>query len=203
MQTSSFLEAQLERLRNGDDSARTALIEHSVERFRLLARKMFRRSSGLRRLDQTEDILQKALLRIHQALLKVKPVNVAAFCDLASRHIRFVLLDLVREMKSKPVIVVGLQVETDAEPPEAADMSGEPRNVLEWSEFHQKVSGLPDEQRRLFDLLLYQGMTQPEAAGLLNVPIRTLKRHWQEARLHLRDVLKNEWPSLEEIRDGR
>jgi hypothetical protein len=43
----------------------------------------------------------------------------------------------------------------------------------------------PDEDRAIFDLLLYHGMTQPEAAEVLGIPLRSFKRRWQAVRLQL------------------
>src|SRR5262245_45754453 len=131
MQTTIFLQAQLDRLRDGDDSAREALLEHSVERFRLLARKMFRKDDQLRRFDETDDVLQKTLIRLHKALASVRPVNVVAYCHLASQHIRWVLKDLVRQMSLAKVVTVDGH---DSDEP--LDRTGEPRNLSEWSEFH-------------------------------------------------------------------
>ena len=51
-----------------------------------------------------------------------------------------------------------------------------------YGEFHQKVEELPKEQREVFDLLYYHGVTQPEAAQVLGMSERTLKRRWQETR---------------------
>jgi RNA polymerase sigma-70 factor (ECF subfamily) len=38
-------------------------------------------------------------------------------------------------------------------------------------------------------LLFYEGLTQEEAATVLGVSLRTLKRRWQSARCRLHDAL--------------
>jgi RNA polymerase sigma-70 factor (ECF subfamily) len=81
--------------------------------------------------------------------------------------------------------------------PEALDLAGEPSTLAEWCEFHERITTLPDADRELFDLLLYQGLTQPEAANVLEIPLRTLKRRWQGAKLRLHEILRGEWPSHE------
>jgi RNA polymerase sigma-70 factor (ECF subfamily) len=63
-----------------------------------------------------------------------------------------------------------------------------------WEELHTRIAGLPDEDRRLFDLIYYQGLTQPEVAELLGMPLRTLKLAWQHARARLMLGLGNEIP---------
>ncbi len=46
----------------------------------------------------------------------------------------------------------------------------------------------------MFDLLWYQQLSQAEAAQLLNVSERTVKRRWASARLKLHDALGGQSP---------
>ena len=50
------------------------------------------------------------------------------------------------------------------------------------------IEKLPDEEREVCELLWYQGLTQPQAAEVLQMPLRTLKRRWQKVRLKLHEV---------------
>ena len=196
---SAHLQDLLDLLQAGHDSARTSLLEDSLDRFRHLARRMFHRSSDLRRFDDTDDVLQKAMIRLHRALVHVKPPDVRAFIGLAARQIRFVLRDLAREASKRAVSYRG---ESDIpEQEKLVDPAGEPHNLLEWSEFHHAIESLPAEEREIFDLHFYQGLPQPEAAALLQTSLRTVKRRWQSARLMLRDALRGQWPSLEGERE--
>jgi RNA polymerase sigma-70 factor (ECF subfamily) len=63
-----------------------------------------------------------------------------------------------------------------------------------WAEFHQQIGSLPDEEREVFDLLWYQGLSQTEAAGVLHVSERTIKRRWQAARYALSEAMEGELP---------
>jgi len=193
--SSTQLQALLDRLNAGDDSARDFLVQHSVERFRLLARRMFRQQSDLRKFDETDDVLQKALVRLHRALVTVKPPDVRAFIGLAARQIRWVLRDLAHQAAAARHInyINDVPLE-DVEP--AAPVS-EPSSVVEWSDFHARIEALPEEEREMFDLLFYEGVSQPEAAIVLQTSLRTVKRRWQRARLMLQQALRGEWPSLE------
>jgi RNA polymerase sigma-70 factor (ECF subfamily) len=65
-----------------------------------------------------------------------------------------------------------------------------------WTEFHRQIDQLPDEGRETFDLLWYQGLSRAEAAALLKVSERTLKRRWQSARLKLHQAMGGELPEL-------
>jgi RNA polymerase sigma-70 factor (ECF subfamily) len=197
--TTTRLQHLLDRLCAGDDSARDALVQHSVERFRVLARRMFRGKTDLRKFDETDDVLQKALVRLHKALSTVRPTDVRAFIGLAAKQIRWVLHDLALQAAKARKLNPLVGDPGEAEEPVAP--GGEPSDVQEWSEFHQRVQLLPDDEREMFNLLFYEGLSQPEAAALLQTSLRTVKRRWQQARLRLRDAVRGQWPSLEE--DGQ
>jgi RNA polymerase sigma-70 factor (ECF subfamily) len=173
------LEELLGRHRNGDPTARESLLENSIDRLRTLARKMFRRHWDLKAFDQTDDVLSKALIRLYKALETVHPDNARGYYAIAAQHIRWVLGDLAREHRDAPVAYVGESPEPTAE--------GEPKSLQEWTEFHEVVEQLPAAERELFDLLVYQGLEQAEAAEMLGVPLRTFKRNWQRARLMFRE----------------
>jgi RNA polymerase sigma-70 factor (ECF subfamily) len=56
---------------------------------------------------------------------------------------------------------------------------------MEWTEFHEQVDALPEEEREVFNLVWYQQLTHEQAAGVLGVTTRTVRRRWQDARYHL------------------
>jgi RNA polymerase sigma factor (sigma-70 family) len=72
--------------------------------------------------------------------------------------------------------------------------SDDPGRLAAWSEFHRQVELLPPEDREVFDLLWYQELSQAEAAALLNISERTVKRRWQSARLALFEAMGGEPP---------
>ena len=80
------------------------------------------------------------------------------------------------------------------EPGDRTAPTEEPADILAWSDFHDCIAGLPDAYRELFDVIFYQGLEQAAAAELLGVPLRTLKRHWQQARLKLVKAMQGRMP---------
>ena len=172
----------------GNAAARDALIERSLDQFHQLSRRMFRKYNDLRAVAETDDVFQKALVRLHRALADIRPPTVKEFFGLAARQVRWVLHDLVREIAQAKVVTF-----TDRLP----DVPVDSDDLQEWTEFHEQIDGLPDDDREMFDLLLYQGVTQADAANLLGISLRTVKRRWQQARLRLRQALRGEFP------DGR
>jgi RNA polymerase sigma-70 factor (ECF subfamily) len=66
--------------------------------------------------------------------------------------------------------------------------------IAAWSEIRQRIEKLPETVRELVDLLSYQGLSQAEAAELLQVSERAIKPPLLSARLSLSDALKGEMP---------
>ena len=69
------------------------------------------------------------------------------------------------------------------------DWSLEPQSIQQWSEFHERIESLPPQEREAFGLLWYQGLGQAEAAKVLNVDVRTVRRRWRSARLMICEAM--------------
>jgi RNA polymerase sigma-70 factor (ECF subfamily) len=184
----------IERLKAGDPTARDELLKHSCERLRRLARRMLQDFTRVKRWEDTDDVLQNALLRLVRALQAVPPASVQEFFRLAATQIRRELLDLARRYYGPEGL--GRKHESDAGggvaaalPYEPANTTFDPSRLAAWSEFHQRIEALPSEERVVFDLLWYQGLTRAEAAAVLGVSEATVKRRWLAARLRLQDDL--------------
>jgi RNA polymerase sigma-70 factor (ECF subfamily) len=59
-----------------------------------------------------------------------------------------------------------------------------------WAEFHERAGELPEDQREVFDLVWYQGLTNAEAADVVGVSTKTIQRRWQAACLSLGEALE-------------
>ena len=180
----------LERLEAGSPDARAAIIEHTCERLRLMARRTLRENPRVRRWVETDDVLQHALLRLHRSLAEVTPSNARQFYALAATQLRRELIDLARSHYG-PLGIGTNTVQVDpATVVAAGDTSaptGEPHTLEEWATFHEAIDRLPDDEREVVHLLWYGGVTQAEAANLLEISFATLKRRWRSARLTLAD----------------
>lgn len=195
------LQVLIERMKSGDPSARDALLNHSQERLRVLTRKMLRDYARVKNWEDTSDVLQNANLRLLRALQAVPVGTVREFCRLAALQIRRELLDLARDYNpNRPGARPGLLPDQDnldstgPYPAERADTTNEPSRLAAWREFHERVETLPDEEREVFDLLWYQGLTQAEAAAALNVSESTVQRRWLSAKLRLQAHLEGSPP---------
>jgi RNA polymerase sigma-70 factor (ECF subfamily) len=200
--TTVQIQGWLDRLRAGEESARGPLLDCACKRLERLTRKMLSSYARLKRWEQTDDVLQNALLRLYRSLSEVQPTTARDFFRLAALNIRRELLDLAKHYYgpcgpgARHASVAGEanpQGNTAAFEPTAPSSQDMDRLGF-WTEFHAQVERLPEEEREVFDLLWYQELSQAEAATLLNVSERTIKRRWAAARLKLHDVLRGSLP---------
>ena len=194
----AVLERWLERLRKGDEAARSEVINNACQRLEALTRRMLRNYSRLRRWEQTGDVLQNAVLRLYRSLATIQPESPAQFYGLAAAQIRRELTDLARHHFGPEGAAAHHHTdggERAGGPVESkADPGGEPATLAEWTDFHEKVQLLPETEREVFGLLWYEGLTQAEAAQVLGVTERTIKNRWRSAKLELKQLL-GEGPS--------
>jgi RNA polymerase sigma factor (sigma-70 family) len=187
------LEQLLDRMRKGDAAARTELLGLAYERLRLLARKMFHHDfPRLGNFHETDSILHEAVLRLFRALQEVQPPSVHDFLTFSATQIRRVLQDMAR-YHARRNRKIDDQHAASGHPSAAlqdlTDPSLDPSHLAQWSEFHQKVRELPDDEREVVDLYWYQGLTQAETARVLGVHEKAVSRRWIRARLKLAEWL--------------
>jgi RNA polymerase sigma-70 factor (ECF subfamily) len=198
----TVIQGLIDRLRAGDDSARASLIDCASERLTRLARKMLKSYPGVGRWEQTDDVLQNALIRLDRALKAIGPPTVRDFFRLAAAQIRRELIDLARRHSGPEGLGAHCSTlagagDTDGQQGslwEPSDSTSDPGRLALWTEFHRRIEGLRDEHREVFDLLWYQGLTQAEAASVLGLSERQVNRRWIAARLELSDALGGEMP---------
>ncbi len=189
----------LGRLRAGDEAARNEIINHACERLEALTRRMLRHYPRLRRWEQTGDILQNAVLRLHRSLATVRPASPAQFYGLAAAQIRRELTDLARRHFGPQGAAAHHHTDgfgaNDGPVARAAGPDGEPATLAEWTDFHETVQRLPEAAREIIDLLWYEGLSQAEAAAVLGVTERTVKNRWRSAKLELARLLGERPPA--------
>jgi RNA polymerase sigma-70 factor (ECF subfamily) len=191
--------SDLNRLRDGDARAINDLLDHAANRLMHLTRKMLHGFSGVKRWEQTDDVFQNACMRLARALGDQTPSDPRHFYRLAAVQIRRELIDMARRYKgplgigANHATIVGVSSDNgDDTPSNPLDVGGQthdPRKLNDWTELHEHVAMLPEKERECVDLLLYNGLTQREAADLMGVDERTIKRYWQRARLELHKKL--------------
>jgi RNA polymerase sigma factor (sigma-70 family) len=169
--------------RSGQNPSLDELCRLCQEQVRCLVRPRLRRFPDVEREERTTDITNEALVRLLAALRDVCPPTTLELNRFLARIIRRVLLDRAKAIRRRalPLAAPGSEVAW------AADHTDHPIDHDLMAAFHEYVEALPPEEKILFDLLYYRGLTTAAVAALLGCPPTTLKRRWVEARLRLID----------------
>lgn len=166
--------------------ARDQMIEIAIERMDRLARMMIRSYPTLARWEQTDDVVQEAIVRLIRALRAMKPESGRHFFNLVTVQIRRTLIDLSRRHLGPMSQAANQETDHLGEVGRApADQTDGPQTLAEWSEFHEAVDRLPVDCQEVFSLNWYAGMTHADVARVLNVSAKTVGRRLLAAKLHL------------------
>jgi len=202
--TTQLLNRCLHRLQAGAELGREELFQHACERLRRLTRKILRDYSRLQRWQETDDVFQSAMVRLHQNLQKHTPASAQEFFQWSAKEIRRTLIDLSRHHfgpeGSAANYATPLRVpQGENTPPphrEPAGAPGDAGSLGDWTELHEQIEALPAQEKLAFDLLWYHELTQEEAAEVLGVDRRTVIRWWQSAKRLLMERMKGNMPGL-------
>jgi RNA polymerase sigma-70 factor (ECF subfamily) len=170
-----------------------ALLDRSVRRLQILCANLLFRSYP--RLAQPpvnlfpEELLGDVVVRLHKALKEVRPRTVRQFFALVNQHLRWQLNDLARRLDTHPPAE---QLHEGVVPDPATSSSGlspDARRMLE------AIDQLPEDEREAFELLHVQGLTQPEAAEVLGVSLKTVQRRLNRSVVRLAEQLDDLRPT--------
>jgi RNA polymerase sigma-70 factor (ECF subfamily) len=140
---------------------------------------------------ESEEMLSAVVERLMKALREARPGNVRQFFQIANQHMRWELNDVCRRLDSK-----ARAVEVDSQVAAAPETSASQLTPVARRMF-EAIDELPEEEREVFELVKIQGMTQVEAAGLLDVTDRTVLRRLNRAILILTQKLGDLRPAPE------
>jgi RNA polymerase sigma factor (sigma-70 family) len=150
------------------------LLDRSVRRLHLLCATLLHRSYP--RLTQppsnvqADELLGAVTERLLKALREARPRTVRQLFALANQHMRWELNDLARRLDNQPVAVELNEGIVAAPESSASGLTSDGLRML------GAIGELPKDEREVFDLVRIQGMTQVEAAQLLDVSTVTVKR---------------------------
>lgn len=184
------LKQWLVRMQQGDSAALDELLRHSCSRLEQLARQLLRAHPAVKRWNDTSDVLQGALMRLARALSNIQPRSVREFFGLATQQIRRELIDLARHDYGPHG--QGANHASAADGADRPEKTHDPGDLAEWSDIHEQIEQLPEEEREVVELLFYQGLPQADAADVLGVTVRTVQRRWHAALIRLHHALKDE-----------
>lgn len=192
---STTLQLWIDRFRADDPAALNELYRHSEARLRLLTRQMLARYPRVHDWEQTSDVFMGAMTRLFAALrdvsVKERLRTPLDLLRLSATLIRRELIDLARGIHRLGLPPAGGETVPDVPGRDKDD----PYRIAAWQELHQRIDEkLAADDRELWNLLYYQGLTQVEAVALLGVPEKTLKRRWMKLKKNLVEELGGDWP---------
>lgn len=176
------------RLQEGDNSA----FDELVERYQSPLIGFFIRNT--RDVQLSEDLAQDTLIKLYQQSWDYLPVG--RFRGWLFRIARNLLIDDIRR-KTNDALVRAVKRPRDEEDDILQRIAGEltsPEEQADQREVARLVDAgldeLPEEQRQTFTLHHYSGVSLPEIAQIMDIPLATCKSRLRLAREKLADVLK-------------
>ena len=191
------LDDLIHRANSDDDLARQELLALADNRLLALSRKLKRGFPRVGRWEQTEDVCQQASLKLYDALKKTSVADSRHFFRLAAKKIRETLIDMARHYQGALGVAshhaTQLPNDESNRPNSPLELAGEmtqnPQQLAQWKELHEGIESLPEPLREMFDLLWYNELSQDQAASIVGVSTRQVKRRWRDAKLALAEVL--------------
>ena len=192
----TIIQDLLQQLKAGDTSAQEELIRISMQRLERLARKMLRANPAVKRWNQTDDVLQNALIRLQRALKTERPDTTRRFIGLAATQIRRELIDLWRHhfgpQGDGSHHLSNVAANDDSAP---SDLHAPVSPIASNPEFRlpvlEAVDSLDPSLQEIVHMRTYLGMTHDEIAEAVGVSVKTSKRRWREAKLQLAELLRD------------
>jgi RNA polymerase sigma-70 factor (ECF subfamily) len=173
-----------------------ALLDRAVRRLHQLSASLLYRSyPRLTRPPlnlQADEMLGAVVERLLKALREARPATARQFFALACQHMRWELNDIARRLDEQPAAA---PLPDESVPAPASTDSGltpDGRRILE------AIERLPDDDREAFDLVRIQGMSQAEAAQVLEVSVMTVNRRLHRGLQLLAATLGDLYPGEEE-----
>jgi RNA polymerase sigma factor (TIGR02999 family) len=164
----------LRRWRCGDRHAENQLFHELMPELRRIAARCFRAEWRAHTLQPTA-LVNEAFLRLARAQ-NIDWRDRGHFLALAARVMRHQLIDYARARPN----VRFTALDSLPEPILAGHSQLELAMAIDG--LLEQLERESPQQRRVVELKFFLGLTDPEAADALNIPVRTLQREWHRAR---------------------
>ncbi|HEY2814330.1 MAG TPA: sigma-70 family RNA polymerase sigma factor [Acidimicrobiales bacterium] len=133
--------------------------------------------------DDAQDLVQEVLVRVQRGLATYRPGTMEGWL---SRIATNAFLDDVRRRKRRPLDLAGDDIDTTATAPSVDEAVAAERLP---DHIQVALRSLPDDYRAAVVLCDVVGLTYPEIAESLSVPVGTVRSRIHRGRLLLREVL--------------
>ena len=178
----------LKAVRSGDRAAFDQLYELAYEELRVAAHQRLSR-------NRTGETLNTTVL-VHEAYVRLvdrtraELADRAHFLALASRAMRFILIDYLRAQQAEKR--GGLMAAVSLDEVELADKAPEGTDLLALNEALERLTGYSPRLAQVIEYRFFGGLTYEEIAAALNVSVPTAKRDWVRARAWLFEAMQSE-----------
>jgi RNA polymerase sigma factor (TIGR02999 family) len=177
----------IQKVGTGDQAARDELFAAAYDELRKLARSRLRDGGRNTFLDTTALVHESYLKFLGSSQLH--PEDRRAFFAYASRVMRSVIIDAVRERRAErrggDLVEVTLNTQVAA---------GLPQGEEEILHVHEALLALEDAEPRLarvVEMRYFGGYSELEIGEALGLTERTVRRDWEKARMLLMAMLKS------------
>jgi RNA polymerase sigma factor (sigma-70 family) len=194
--TTRWIEERLSQIANGDDHTfvRHELLQRASAKIERLVASSLRGRPDLARWEQQEDLLQEVLLRVNRAVSDAKPRHAGQFFVIVAQHVRWATIDLIRRHYGAEG--QGRHHATEMLDAPGAARAGVPAGggsgelpSIDLIELHSAVDRLAGDLRDVWQLHIYLGLTQEQAAEQLGVSSKTIQRRIRAAQVQLAGFL--------------
>jgi RNA polymerase sigma factor (sigma-70 family) len=176
---------------SSSDEIVRALLDRSVRRLeQLCTGLLYRRYPRLTRPPVNlvaDELLSAVIERLLKALREARPSSTRQFFSLVCQHIRWELNDMARRLDQQPRVAPLLE-EVPAPEEGSQGLTADACRIL------SAIDNLHEEEREAFDLVRIQGMSQAEAAQVLEVSTMTVNRRLHRALQQLAATLSDLYP---------
>jgi RNA polymerase sigma-70 factor (ECF subfamily) len=141
---------------------------------------------------EVDELLSAVVERLLKALREARPAGTRQFFALACQHMRWELNDMARRLDEQSAV---LELPEESVPAPASSDTGltpDGRRIL------AAIETLPESEREAFDLVRIQGISQAEAAKVLEVSVMTVNRRLNRGLQMLAATLGDLYPGDEE-----
>ena len=189
METSRDATALLHSSRAGDRQALDELFTLTYDELKRAARYRLGRNRAGETLTTTALVHEAYVRLVDQS--RVQWVDRAHFLAIASRAMRFVLIDHLRARAAlkRGALEEPLPIE-DIQVAEAGPRTGS--DLLALNEALERLGSLSPRLGQLIEYRFFGGLTHEEIAEVMGLSVRTVKRDWTRARAWLYEMIHPE-----------
>jgi RNA polymerase sigma-70 factor (ECF subfamily) len=141
---------------------------------------------------QADELLGAVVERLVKALREARPTNPRQFFSLACQHMRWELNDMARRLDEQPAPEALPEESLPAPASSDTGLTPDARRIL------AAIDSLPEGEREAFDLVRIQGVSQSEAAQVLEVSVMTVNRRLNRGLQLLAAALGDLYPGDED-----